>query len=395
MKPDLIPDSPKRVRFFYGARCSRDQYPAMNANRVPHVIRTALALLSLGSKICSNMRTHEWTSESPTAVTTDINMQHALVTGGAGFIGSHLCEHLLAQGYRITILDDLSTGSFHNIAQLESDPNVRIVIDSVIHEEIVKQLVADCDCVYHLASAVGVQLIMDQPVKTIENIFVGTEIVLRHCARLRKRVLVTSTSEVYGKGIAVPFHEDDDVVTGATSKHRWAYACAKSLDEFLCLAHWKQSRMPVSVVRLFNTVGPRQTGQYGMVIPRFVQSALAGAPLTVYGGGTQSRCFAHVLDIVEGLVKMLETPSAYGQVVNLGNNEEITILELAQRVISATDSTSEIQHRSYEEVYGEGFEDMQRRVPALERAHQLIGYQNTRTLDDILRDVIAEQRTAQ
>ncbi|HAY82762.1 MAG TPA: nucleoside-diphosphate sugar epimerase [Planctomycetaceae bacterium] len=321
-------------------------------------------------------------------------MQHALVTGGAGFIGSHLCEQLLQQGYQLTILDDLSTGRFQNIAHLESDANVRVVIDSVIHEDMVKQLVADCDCVYHLASAVGVQLIMDQPVKTIENIFVGTEIVLRHCARLRKPVLVTSTSEVYGKGIAVPFHEDDDVVTGATSKHRWAYACAKSLDEFLCLAHWKQSRMPVSVVRLFNTVGPRQTGQYGMVIPRFVQAALEGAPLTVYGGGIQSRCFAHVADIVQGLVKMLETPSAHGQVVNLGNDEEVTIMELAQRVIAATESTSEIQHLSYEEVYGAGFEDMERRVPALGRARELVGYQATCTLDDILRDVIAEQRAA-
>lgn len=318
--------------------------------------------------------------------------QHALVTGGAGFIGSHLCEQLIAGGYRITILDDLSTGRFGNIAHLESDGNVRIVIDSVINEEIVKQLVADCDCVYHLASAVGVQLIMDEPVKTIENIFVGTEVVLRHCARLRKRVLVTSTSEVYGKGVAVPFHEDDDVVTGATSKHRWAYACAKSLDEFLCLAHWKQSRMPVSVARLFNTVGPRQTGQYGMVIPRFVRAAVAGQPLTIHGGGTQTRCFAHVTDIVEGLVRLLETPATYGQVVNLGNDQEISILELAQRVLTATGSDSKILHRSYEEVYGAGFEDMQRRVPSLDRAKQLIGYTPTRSLDDILRDVIAEQQ---
>ena len=319
--------------------------------------------------------------------------KRALITGGAGFIGSHLAERLLSVGYSVSLLDDLSTGRFENVAHLESDSNVRIVIDSVMHDEIVREMVRDADCVYHLASAVGVQLIMDEPVRTIETIFGGTERVLRECSRLRKPVLVTSTSEVYGKGVTVPFNEDDDVVTGATTKHRWAYACAKSLDEFLCLAHWKQSRMPVCVVRLFNTVGPRQSGQYGMVVPRFVESALKNEPIIVYGDGEQSRCFGHVTDIVGALVNVMETSSCRGEVINLGNDTEVTINDLARRAIELTASTSTVQHVPYEQVFGSGFEDMRRRVPCLAKAKRLIGYMPLKSLNDILRDVIEEKRS--
>jgi UDP-glucose 4-epimerase len=315
-----------------------------------------------------------------------------LITGGAGFIGSHLAERLLNDGHEITIIDDLSTGRYSNIAHLEEKEQVNLIIDTVLHEKLMEELIREADRVYHLASAVGVKLIMEHPVKTIETIFGGTEIVLRHCSRYRKRVLVPSTSEVYGKGTSVPFREEDDVLTGATSKHRWAYACAKSLDEFLCLAHWKETRLPVSVVRLFNTVGPRQTGQYGMVVPRFVQAAIKNELIPVHGDGTQSRCFGHVLDVVEGLVKLLENPECFGQVINLGNAEEVTIKRLAETAIEMTGSNSEIKYIPYSEAYGEGFEDMQRRVPCLDKAKRLIGYQPTRTLADIINDVANEFR---
>jgi UDP-glucose 4-epimerase len=315
-----------------------------------------------------------------------------LITGGAGFIGSHLAERLLNDGHEITIIDDLSTGRYSNIAHLEEKEQVNLIIDTVLHEKLMEELIRETDRVYHLASAVGVKLIMEHPVKTIETIFGGTEIVLRHCSRYRKRVLVPSTSEVYGKGTSVPFREEDDVLTGATSKHRWAYACAKSLDEFLCLAHWKETRLPVSVVRLFNTVGPRQTGQYGMVVPRFVQAAIKNELIPVHGDGTQSRCFGHVLDVVEGLVKLLENPECFGQVINLGNAEEVTIKRLAETAIEMTGSNSEIKYIPYSEAYGEGFEDMQRRVPCLDKAKRLIGYQPTRTLADIINDVANEFR---
>jgi UDP-glucose 4-epimerase len=232
-------------------------------------------------------------------------------------------------------------------------------------------------------------------VQTIETIFRGTDVVLGLCSRFRKRVLIPSTSEVYGKGVSVPFTEDDDLLTGATDKHRWAYACAKTLDEFLALAHWKETRLPVVVVRLFNTVGPRQTGQYGMVVPRFVQAAMNNEPIDVHGDGTQSRCFGHVLDVVEGLVKTLETPECFGNVINLGNDEEVSIKELADRACQQTGSRSNIRYVPYEQVYGDGFEDMQRRVPNLEKARRLIGYQPTRTLKDIINDVAAEFGTRQ
>lgn len=317
-----------------------------------------------------------------------------LITGGAGFVGSHLADKLIGQGHDITVIDDLSTGKYSNVEHLEGKDNFRLIIDTVLNEKLIEELVRDTDHVYHMASAVGVRLIMEQPVKTIETIFHGTDAILKFCSRYRKRVLIPSTSEVYGKGASVPFQEDDDLLTGATDKHRWAYACAKTLDEFLALAHWKETRLPVSVVRLFNTVGPRQTGQYGMVVPRFVEAAIKNEPIEVHGDGGQSRCFGHVADVVEGLHKLLDTPSSFGQVINIGNDEEVTITQLAERAIALTGSSSKIRYIPYSEAYGEGFEDMRRRVPSLEKAKRLIGYKPTRTLDDIINDVARDFRQA-
>lgn len=254
-----------------------------------------------------------------------------LITGGAGFVGSHLADRFIQDGHSVTVIDDLSTGRYSNIAHLEGNDRFRLIIDTILNQRLMEELIRDTDRVFHMASAVGVRLIMENPVRTIETIFHGTDVVLKFCSRYRKRVLIPSTSEVYGKGASVPFRESDDLLTGATDKHRWAYACAKTLDEFLALAHWKETRLPVVVVRLFNTVGPRQTGQYGMVVPRFVGAALDNQPITVYGDGSQSRCFGHVADVVEGLSMMLETPACFGQVINLGNDEEVTILNLAKK----------------------------------------------------------------
>ena len=316
-----------------------------------------------------------------------------LITGGAGFVGSHLADKFIGQGHEITVIDDLSTGRYSNVEHLEGNPNFRLIIDTVLNADLMEELIRETDRVFHMASAVGVRLIMEQPVKTIETIFHGTDVVLKYCSRYRKRVLIPSTSEVYGKGASIPFREEDDLLTGATDKHRWAYACAKTLDEFLALAHWKETRLPVVVVRLFNTVGPRQTGQYGMVVPRFVHSAIKNEPITVFGDGTQQRCFGHVLDVVEGLSKLLESPQCFGQVINLGNDEEVSILGLAEKAIELTGSKSEIRYIPYEEAYGDGFEDMRRRVPGLEKAKKLIGYQPTRSLADIINDVAAEAET--
>ena len=310
-----------------------------------------------------------------------------LITGGSGFVGSHLADKLHNEGHDITVIDDLSTGRYQNVAHLEGKERFRLIIDTVLHESLMEELIRESDRVYHMASAVGVKLIMEHPVKTIETIFRGTDVVLGCCARFRKRVLIPSTSEVYGKSTQVPFSEDNDILKGSTSKHRWAYACAKELDEFLALAHWKETRLPVVVVRLFNTVGPRQTGQYGMVVPNFVKSAVRNEPVTVHGDGGQSRCFGHVLDVVEGLTKVIESPECFGQVINIGNAEEITIKQLAEKAIALTGSKSEIRYIPYEEAYGEGFEDMRRRVPSLEKAKRLVGYEPTRTLDEIIHDV--------
>jgi UDP-glucose 4-epimerase len=315
-----------------------------------------------------------------------------LITGGAGFVGSHLADKLIGQGHDITVIDDLSTGRYSNVAHLEGTDRFRLIIDTVLNEKLMEELIRETDHVYHMASAVGVRLIMDHPVKTIETIFRGTDVVLGFCSRYRKRVLIPSTSEVYGKSATVPFKEDDDLLTGATDKHRWAYACAKTLDEFLALAHWKETRLPVVVVRLFNTVGPRQTGQYGMVVPRFVEAALKNETIEVHGDGTQSRCFGHVFDIVEGLTSLLDNTECFGQVINLGNDEEVTIKQLADKAIALAGSSSKIRFVSYAEAYGEGFEDMKRRVPSLEKAARLVGYKPTRTLDDIINDVAAEFR---
>ena len=316
-----------------------------------------------------------------------------LVTGGAGFIGSHLCRLLIEQGHKITVLDDLSTGRYDNIKELETTGKLKLIVDTVNNSEICDRCVREADRVFHLASAVGVRLIIDQPVRTIESIVGGTETVLKSCARYRVPFLLTSTSEVYGKGSKVPFCEDDDTVMGPTSKRRWSYATAKALDEFLALAHWTETRQPVVVVRLFNTVGPRQTGQYGMVVPGFVRQALRNKPITVYGDGQQSRCFAHVKDVVGALAAIMECEAARGQVVNIGNDEEVTIMQLAQRVKEMANSESEIKMLSYEEAYGEGFDDMRRRVPNIQKANKLIGYKPSRKLDDILRDVIEYEKT--
>lgn len=317
-----------------------------------------------------------------------------LITGGAGFVGSHLADKLLADGHSVTVIDDLSTGRYANVEHLDGRDDFRLIIETVLNAKLMEELIRESDRVYHMASAVGVRLIMEQPVKTIETIFHGTDVVLGNCARYRKRVLVPSTSEVYGKGISVPFKEEDDLLTGATDKHRWAYACAKTLDEFLALAHYKETQLPVVVARLFNTVGPRQTGQYGMVVPRFVKAAIKGEALEVHGDGTQSRCFGHVSDVSGGLIKMMETPACFGQVLNVGSDQEVTIQKLAETAISMTGSKSEIRYVPYDEAYGEGFEDMRRRVPSLEKARRLIGYQPTRTLEDIINDVAAEMRPA-
>jgi UDP-glucose 4-epimerase len=316
-------------------------------------------------------------------------MLKILVTGGAGFIGSHLTERLLAEGHAVTVIDDFSTGRRENVAHLASRPGFHLIEGTVLDEPLMDRLVGEADRVFHLASAVGVRLIMEQPVKTIETIFNGSDVVFRYCARHHTRVLIASTSEVYGKGSSIPFREDDDTLSGATCRRRWAYACAKALDEFLALAHWAENRLPVSIVRLFNTVGPRQTGQYGMVVPRFVQAALAGEPLVVYGDGQQTRCFAHVLDIVEGLVHVIEELACIGKVTNLGTDQEISINGLAEEVIAVTGSHSVIQHVPFDSVYGPGFEDMQRRVPSLERAARLVGYRPVRGLREIIQDVAA------
>ncbi len=314
-----------------------------------------------------------------------------LVTGGAGFIGSHLVERLLEDGQRVLVLDDLSTGRFQNVAHLEGKSGFELRVASVTDPDVVERCVLECSSVYHLASAVGVQLVVDEPVKTIETIVNGTDIVLKACARYRRPVLLTSTSEVYGKGTKIPFSEGDDCVMGPTTTRRWAYACAKALDEFLALAHWHQSRLPVVVARLFNTVGPRQTGRYGMVVPRFVAQGLKGEPLTVYGDGEQRRCFAHVADVSAALVSLMKQPKAFGQVFNIGNDEEVSILALAERVRLLTGAKSTIRLVPYGEAYTAGFEDMMRRVPDLSKIHALTGYRPTRNLDQILHDVRLDQ----
>src|SRR5450759_660582 len=316
-----------------------------------------------------------------------------LITGGAGFVGSHLAEALLARGDDVSVLDDLSTGSIENIAHLKSHPKFRYTIDSVTNEPLVAEMIDGCDTVVHLAAAVGVKLIVEQPVRTIETNVHGTEVVLKIANKKKKLVLIASTSEVYGKSAIVPFKEDADLVLGPTSKHRWAYACSKMIDEFLALAYWKERKLPVIIVRLFNTVGPRQTGQYGMVIPTFVRQALAGQPITVFGDGRQSRSFTYVGDVVKALLALISEPRAVGQVFNIGNGREISIADLALLIKKMTGSQSPIVTIPYDQAYEEGFEDMPRRVPDISKIRALVGYEPTVELDEILTHVIASFRT--
>lgn len=315
-----------------------------------------------------------------------------LITGGSGFVGSHLSEALLDRGDEVFILDNLSTGSIDNVVHLKNNPRFHYTIDTVTNEPVLAELIDRCDIVVHLAAAVGVKLIVEQPVHTIETNVHGTEVVLKHANKKKKLVLIASTSEVYGKSADVPFREDADLVLGATVKHRWAYACSKLIDEFLALAYWKERKLPVIIVRLFNTVGPRQTGRYGMVIPNFVRQALAGQPITVFGDGKQSRSFTYVGDVVRAMVALINEPRAIGQVFNIGNGKEITIRELAEKVKEMTGSSSEIVTVPYEKAYEAGFEDMPRRVPDISRIKALIGYEPTVELDETLTRVIEHFR---
>ena len=316
-----------------------------------------------------------------------------LITGGAGFIGSHLSEALLAGGHTVYVLDDLSTGSIDNINHLKDNPDFHYTIDTVFNDRLVAEMVDRADVIFHLAAAVGVKLIVERPVHTIETNVHGTEVILRHAAKKKKLVFIASTSEVYGKSAKVPFNEETDLVMGATTRHRWAYACSKALDEFLALAHWKETKQPVIVMRFFNTVGPRQTGQYGMVVPTFVRQALSNEPITVFGDGTQQRSFTYVGDVVGALLKLMVEPAAIGQVFNVGNTEEVTIRGLAERIKERTGSTSEIVIIPYDQAYEAGFEDMPRRVPDLTKINKAIGYVPKVGLDEIIDRVVAEKRS--
>jgi UDP-glucose 4-epimerase len=315
-----------------------------------------------------------------------------LITGGAGFIGSHLAERHLDRGDEVYVIDDLSTGAMENIQHIKAAPNFNYFIDSITNYRVLAELVDLSDVTYHLAASVGVRLIVESPVRTIETNIRGTEIVLGLAAKKRKRVLITSTSEVYGKLERIPFREDDDLVMGPTSKGRWSYACSKAIDEFLAIAYWKEKRVPTVIARLFNTVGPRQTGRYGMVIPNFVRQALSGEDITVFGDGTQSRCFTHVSDAVWALMRLAENEEAVGQVYNVGSTQEVTMLELAQRIKRLTKSDSKIVFVPYGEAYEEGFEDMMRRVPDLSKVNALTGYAPKIKLDEILSSVIQYQQ---
>ena len=314
-----------------------------------------------------------------------------LITGGAGFIGSHLSDAYIKRDDEVYVIDDLSTGSIENIQHLKSHPRFHYTIDSVHNHPVTAELIDQCDVIFHLAAAVGVKLIVESPVRTIETNVRGTEVVLSVANKKKKKVLVASTSEVYGLSSDVPFREDGNLVMGATTKGRWSYACSKAIDEFLALAYWREKKLPTIVVRLFNTVGPRQTGQYGMVIPTFVKQALAGRPITVYGDGTQSRCFGYVGDVVGALMKLMDSSEAVGQVFNIGSNEEISIRALAERVKEITQSDSEIVYVPYDQAYEEGFEDMPRRIPDISKVSELVGFHPEMSLDGILESVIDYQ----
>lgn len=315
-----------------------------------------------------------------------------LITGGAGFIGSHLAEALIEQDDEVFIIDDLSTGSVENIEHLQANPRFHYVFDSVMNRSVMAELIDRTETVFHLAAAVGVKLIVESPVRTIETNVKGTEIVLELASKKQRKVVLASTSEVYGKSMRIPFCEHDDLVMGAPTKGRWSYACSKALDEFLALSYLKERQCPTVIARLFNTVGPRQTGQYGMVIPRFVSQALAGEPLTVFGSGAQTRCFVWVKDVVDALVLLSKRSEAVGQIFNIGSSHEISMASLAALVLKLTGSSSEIRFVPYDQAYEAGFEDMERRVPSLEKIHALIKYQPSLDIEDILLNVIDHYR---
>jgi len=311
-----------------------------------------------------------------------------LITGGAGFIGSHLAEKLLGLGHEVFIIDNLWTGRLSNIEKIQDHKKLHLVVDTILNESVMNELIFKIDHIYHLAAAVGVKNIMDHPVETLDINVKGTETVLRLANRFKKKVLIASTSEVYGKHVEHSLSEDDDRILGTVKKRRWAYACSKTLDEFQALAYFDEKKLPVVIARLFNTVGPRQTGQYGMVLPNFVQSALLGKPISVYGEGTQSRSFTHVNDVVGAIIKLMDTPSAEGEIFNVGNNKEVTINELALKVKEMTDSDSEIEHIPYEKAYGPGFEDMKKRCPNIKKINQLIGFKPSYDLEAMIQSVI-------
>ena len=314
-------------------------------------------------------------------------MRSALITGGAGFIGSHLAERLLRDDWEVHILDNLSTGYIRNLDACRDDKRLHVTLDSIDNEPVLMELVDRADVVYHLAAAVGVKLIVEDPVRTIETNIHGTELLLDHCAKKGTKVLLASTSEVYGKGSKETFAEEDDLVFGPTTRARWSYGCSKAIDEFLALAYWRARKLPVTIMRFFNTVGPRQVGRYGMVVPRFVQQALDGGPITVYGDGQQVRCFTHVQDVVEAVVRLTDCAGAEGEIFNVGSGEPVTISELAQRVRALVDPNLEIVNVPYEEAYGPGFEDIRVRVPDVSKLKAAIDFRPSKDLDQILRDV--------
>jgi UDP-glucose 4-epimerase len=319
-------------------------------------------------------------------------MTHALITGGAGFIGSHLAERLVAQGHQVTIIDNLATGRIENLRALDGSPNFRAAIEDIRNIHVLDRLVSECDVIFHLAAAVGVERIIREPIETIETNIGGTETLLKTARRYRKKTLIASTSEVYGKGVQFPFSEDDDVMLGPTIRSRWSYAASKMVDEFLALAYHKETHLPVVIFRLFNTVGPRQSGQYGMVVPRFVRAALRGEPIIVTGDGEQSRCFGNVYDVIDAIIALSTADAAVGEVFNIGSTEEVSIMALAQRVRQRTGSTSEIRLVPYEQYYEPGFEDFRRRVPSTEKIHRITGWQPTTSLDETIDQIIAYEK---
>jgi UDP-glucose 4-epimerase len=322
-----------------------------------------------------------------------------LITGGAGFIGSHLAEELLKEGHQVTIIDDLSTGQFKNIAHLTNNTNFHFTIDTITNEIVLDRLVSESDTIFHLAAAVGVKLIIENPVRTIETNIMGTEAVLKAAVRYRVKVIIASTSEVYGKGNRIPFREEDDVLLGPTCRSRWSYAASKMVDEFLALAYFQEKELPIVICRFFNTVGPRQIGRYGMVVPRFIQQALRGEPLTVYGDGNQARCFSDVAEVVRAVILLANNPKALGQVFNIGSTEEITILSLARKVLELVSNgrrfskETDIKFIDYKDAYVFGFEDMIRRVPDIKKIQGMIGWKSQISLEETLQRMIAFYRT--